>query len=228
MNMVLSIIEVIATVVAALGAIIAVIVTIKIAKKQDKLIEKQNDIATVQNDLTDEQNKISAAQADIARQQNKIALLETRTVAYEKLLLFYSYWQNFSEESIESLKKIPSINSFQTYISLRELTKLDTDYIRSLSWFDFQRKHSDFFIQDMACICCILRLFSIPNEHKSVLVSTMKKYKEFSDAVHSMKFPTYSTQELESIGKEINNHIQSQEWMDLIKYLEKQIAFNEL
>ena len=211
---VFAIVEGIATVVAAVGAIFAVIVTKKIAKNQNKLFE--------------EQNKISATQADISKQQNRIALLEVRSATYDSLVPFFNYWGIFSESSLEGLKKIPSINSFQAYISLRELGKLDIDYIQSMNWFEFMSKHSEYFIKDMNCISQVLRLFSLPNEQRSVIMRTMLEYKEFSGAVHSMEFPNYSTQELEKIGGGIHDRIQSKEWMNLVSFLEVQISFNDL
>lgn len=64
-----TIVEGIATVVAAVGAIIAVIITKRISKEQMRLATKQNEIAR--------------SQADIANQQNKIALYKERFSVYE-------------------------------------------------------------------------------------------------------------------------------------------------
>lgn len=67
---VFTIIEGLATVVAAVGAIIAVVVTKKIAASQIEIAK--------------EQNKISSKQAEIAAQQNKIALFEIKQSLMQK------------------------------------------------------------------------------------------------------------------------------------------------
>lgn len=210
---VFTIISSLATVVAAIGAIIAVVVTKQIAAKQIS--------------LADVQNKISDKQADIAIQQNKIALFEHRSIAYDALVYFFDIWTSFREESLESLKKISTINSFQAYISLRELGKLDLDFIQNKDWFYFQSKQSDFFMKDITCITQILRLFKIPEVQKAFLTSILVKYKNLSDAIHSMKYPDYSVMDFERLAIDLNNAVNTQPCKDLLVVLNKQISFND-
>lgn len=202
----------IATVVAAVGAIIAVVVTRRIASKQ---IE----IAT-------EQNKISNKQAEIASQQNKIALLEKRASIYDTLFNFMNLWYCFSETSLESLKNIPEVNSFQAYISLREIEALDPDYIKGKNIYQLQSIHSNLVIKDIRCFSQTLRLFYLPNNHKATLIGVMEEYKKFSFEIHSLSYPDYSTQTLEEIGNSMYVKLNAQRWSDLLNYLEQQISFN--
>jgi len=73
-----SIIEGLATVVAAVGAIIAVVVTKKIAKEQIEIAKRQTEI--------------SSAQAEISKQQNKIALFKERYETLQHINYFFYAW----------------------------------------------------------------------------------------------------------------------------------------
>lgn len=208
---VFSIIGGIATVIAAVGAIIAVVLTKKIATEQIEIAKKQN--------------RISDKQADIATQQNKIALFEYRSKAYDELTYFFNIWNSFRKGSLDSLKVIPTINSFQTYISFRELGKLDLDYIKSKDWFYFLSKQSDFFLRDINNISQVLRLFKMPNEQKAFMTSIVAKYKRLSDAVHAMKYPDYSVTEFERLAIELSDDVNSKSCKDLLFVLNEQISF---
>lgn len=210
---VFAIIEGFAAVVAAVAAIIAVVVTKRIAKKQIDIAEKQNEI--------------SDKQADIAIQQNKIALFENRSIAYDALVYFFGIWNSFRVEILESLKGLSTVNSFQAYISLRELGKLDLDFIQNKDWFYFQSKQSDFFLRDINSITQILRLFRMPEEQKVYLSSILAKYKKLSDAIHSMKYPDYSVMDFEKLAIELNSAVSTQPCKDLLVVLNKQISFSD-
>lgn len=207
-----AIVEGTATVVAAIGAVIAVVITKKIASKQ---IE-----------IAIEQNKISNKQAEIASQQNKIALLEKRASIYDTLFKFMNYWYCFSKPFLESLAKIPSINSLQAYLSIRELNALDVEYIKNKDLYELVIKHSNLVIKDIDIFSQTYRLFYLPESLKATLVGVMEEYKKFSMEIHALRYPDYSTQTLEERGNSLFILLDSQSWRDLLDYLESQISFN--
>ena len=111
---IVSIIEGVATVVAAVGAIIAVILTKKIATEQIEIAKKQNEI--------------SATQAGIAKQQNKIALFKERYETYQHIYYFLNSW------SIALIVYSPKPSSGA---ELAEAYK-ETDRFMSRYYIDFQ------------------------------------------------------------------------------------------